>query len=223
MTDIGVRRIDLGYFVRPAEETDTGAARAEACLGYLIDHPDGLLVVDTGMGRDDWVDGHYRPRRVPLAAALARAGRTPADVAGVLNCHLHFDHCGGNPQLPGRPVFTQRAELAAARHETDYTLPELIDAPGLTYVELDGETEIMPGVLVIPTPGHTEGHQSVAVRRADGTVVVAGQSHDTATGYSADAMAHRAGIGSPPAWIARLSELDPRRVYFAHDNAVWTP
>jgi len=220
--DINVHRVDFGYFVRPAEETGTGVPRAEPCLGYLIEHPDGLLLVDTGMGDDDWVDGHYQPRRVPLPAAL---GVPLADVRYVVNCHLHFDHCGGNPLLTGRPVFTQRAELAAARHTVDYTLPELIDAPGITYTELDGEAEVLPGVLIVPTPGHTAGHQSVVVRRRDGTVIVAGQSHDNATAYSADVLAHRAGIKEIqlPSWIDRLALLDPARVVFAHDNAVWTP
>ncbi len=219
MFDSTVRRVDFGYFIRPAEETGTGAARAEPCLGYLVDHPSGLLLVDTGMGAHPEVDAHYRPTRVPLARAVGNLD----DIRYVVNCHLHFDHCGGNPQLVGRPVFTQRVELDAARREPDYTLPELIDAPGMSYVELDGEAEILPGVLVIPTPGHTAGHQSIVVRERDGTVVVAGQSHDTATAYSADALAHRAAVGVQPAWIARLAALDPRRVVFAHDNAVWEP
>jgi N-acyl homoserine lactone hydrolase len=222
VTDINVHRVDFGFFVRPGSETGTGTPHAEPCLGYLIDHPDGLLLIDTGLGEDDWVDGHYQPRRVPLGRAV---GVDLADIRYVVNCHLHFDHCGGNPQLPGRPVFTQRAELAAARQTEDYTLPELIDAPGITYTELDGEAEILPGVHVIPTPGHTEGHQSVVVRRRDGTVVVAGQSHDNATAYGRDALAHRAGLTeiAVPAWIDRLRQFDPARVVFAHDNAEWTP
>jgi N-acyl homoserine lactone hydrolase len=219
---VAIHRIDYGYFIRPGSETPDGRERAEPALGYLIEHPQGDLLVDTGMGEDDWVDGHYRPRRIPLADALRAAGRTPGDITAVVNCHLHFDHCGGNPLLPRRPIFTQRTELAATR-EADYTLPELIDAPGLTYVELDGETEIRPGVLIVPTPGHTAGHQSVVVRQPDGTVVVAGQSHDNATAYGTDVLNHHAGVGDPPAWIPRLRHLDPRRVVFAHDHAVWEP
>src|ERR1700728_88938 len=119
------------------------------------------------------------------AAGEAEVGARVEDVRLVVNCHLHFDHCGGNPDLPGRPIFTQRVELETARTAENYTLPELIDAPGLRYEVLDGEAEVLPGVLVVPTPGHTAGHQSVVVRGGDGTVVIAGQSHDTATGYSA--------------------------------------
>lgn len=229
MGDTVVRRVDFGYFVRPAEETGTGAARVEPCLGYLVDHRDGLLLLDTGMGTHPEVDAHYRPRRRALTAALATAGVRVADVMLVVNCHLHFDHSGGNPALTGRPIFAQRRELEAAR-TAGYTLPELVDAPGLRYEELDGEAELLPGVLVLPTPGHTTGHQSLVVRRDDGTVVVAGQSHDTATAYSADVLAFRATCdGHPPplpptpAWIERLQTFDPARVVFAHDHAVWTP
>lgn len=230
MTDLLVRRVDFGYFVRPAEETGTGAPRVEPCLGYLVEHPEGLLLVDTGMGSHPEVDAHYRPRRRGLDCALGAAGARAADVKFLANCHLHFDHCGGNPALPGRPIFTQRAELDSAYHAPDYTLRELIDAPGLTYERLDGETEILPGVLVMPTPGHTAGHQSVVVRRRDGTIVVAGQSHDTATAYGADVLAWRAGrdghaapLPVAPEWIDRLQRFAPARVVFAHDAAVWEP
>jgi glyoxylase-like metal-dependent hydrolase (beta-lactamase superfamily II) len=75
---------------------------------------------------------------------------------------------------------------------------ELTGLPGLQcrltlFVDLDaGEAKVLPGVILIPTPGHTEGHQSLVVRKSDGTVVVAGRSHDTAKAYSADALAWRA-------------------------------
>ncbi len=65
-----------------------------------------------------------------------------------MNCHLHFDHCGGNPLLAGAPILVQDVELATA-HGGDYTFDELLDFPGAGYEELTGETEIWPGV-----PGH---------------------------------------------------------------------
>ena len=223
-------RLDYGYFVRPAEETGTGRPRVEPVLGYAVLHPDGVLLLDTGMGNDVDVDVRYRPKRIPLGVALETAGLTADDVQLVVNCHLHFDHCGGNPLLPGRPVIVQQVERAAARGDS-YTLPDLVDPPGIEYDEISGEIEPLPGVLVIPTPGHTDGHQSVVVQQPDGTVVVlAGQSHDTATAYSADVLALRAadeGHGQPlpipPTWMSRLQELDPARVYFAHDHSVWVP
>ena len=226
-----VTRVDFGYFVRPGSETDTGRPHVEPCLGYLIAFPDGALLVDTGMGSHPDVDAHYRPTRHSLDEALSAVGTSVGDIRWVANCHLHFDHCGGNPALAGRPVFTQRVELDTARTAENYTLPELVDAPGLRYEVLDGEAEILPGVLVVPTPGHTAGHQSVVVRQGDGTVIVAGQSHDTATGYGRDVAAWRAGnhghtldlAAVLPAWLTRLQQLDPARVVFAHDHSVWQP
>jgi len=225
-----VRRVDFGYFVRPSEETGTGHPRVEPCLGYVVEHADGVLLFDTGMGSHPEVDAHYRPRRIDLETAIRAAGVRLDEVTEVANCHLHFDHCGGNPSLAGRPFFVQSVELAEARTTDDYTLPELVDVAGVRWHELRGRAEIRPGVWLVPTPGHTEGHQSVVVRRDDGVVVVAGQSHDTATQYAADALAGRARreghsepLPVPPDWMETLQEWDPRLVVFAHDHSVWVP
>ncbi len=230
MPDPRVRRVSFGYFIRPASETGTGAPRVEPCLGYVVDTGSLTLLIDTGMGSSPEVDAHYRPLRQSLAAALGALGLQPQDVDLVINCHLHFDHCGGNPQLVNRPIFTQRTELKTATQEPDYTLSELVHAPGLKYEALDGQAEVAPGVIVIPTPGHTAGHQSVVVRRVDGTVIVAGQSHDSATDYGADVLAlriHRDGhaqpLPVPPPWMPVLEQFDPARVVFAHDHSVWQP
>jgi glyoxylase-like metal-dependent hydrolase (beta-lactamase superfamily II) len=226
-----VRRVDLGYFVRPGKETLAGRARVEPCLGYVVDFGGGVLLFDTGLGSGDpEVDAHYRPWRRPLERALIDAGHDVEDVHWVVNCHLHFDHCGGNPQLAHRPVFTQRRELAEARATSDYTMAHLIDYPGAMYEELDGEAEIFPGVWILATPGHTAGHQSLAVRCTDGTVVLAGQTHDSSADFGSDQLAARArrdGLAEPlpayPVWIDRVMGLDPARVLFAHDQSVWEP
>ena len=89
------------------------------------------------MGSVPDVDAHYRPRRHTLDVALLAVGATRSDLRWVVNCHLHFDHCGANPALPGRPVFTQRVELDTARSADNYTLPHLVDAPGVNYEVLD--------------------------------------------------------------------------------------
>jgi N-acyl homoserine lactone hydrolase len=230
MTEIAVRRIDFGYVIVPAA-ADTGEApHVLPCLGYVIVLRGGAVLFDTGIGASPAVDIRYRPRRRLLPEALADAGVTVDDITHVANCHLHFDHCGGNRTLTGRPVFTQRLELATARATPNYTIPELVDPGDVRYEEIDGDVEVLPGVLIVPTPGHTDGHQSLVVRRPDGTVIVAGQTHDSSAGYSHDVLnwrAHRDDHGSPvpvpPAWIDRLQGMDPRRVVFAHDNAVWEP
>ncbi len=225
-----VARLLLGTFVRPAEETGTGQPRVEAVYGYLISHEQGLVLLDTGLGEGDAeTEAWYRPRRIALQDALGSRGVSLPEVDVVVNCHLHFDHCGGNPLLTGRPVVCQRRELSTARGG-GYTMEHLVDGPGLRYELLDGEAEIWPGVHVIPTPGHVEGHQSVVVQCEDGSVVLAGQSHDTTSAWSADALAasaprlgHAEPLPTAPPWMTRLLDFDPRRVVFAHDAAVWEP
>ncbi len=225
-----IRRLLLGTFVRPAEEVGTEHPRVEAVYGYLIRHDDGLVLLDTGLGVcDDETENWYRPRRIALPEALDSVGVALDEIQVVVNCHLHFDHCGGNPMLAGRPVVCQRQELAAAQR-ANYTVESLIDYPGSKYDLLDGEAEILAGIHVIPTPGHVDGHQSLVVQCEDGSLVLAGQSHDTASAWSADALAalattlgHDQPLPLAPVWMKRLLAFDPRRVVFAHDAAVWEP
>jgi N-acyl homoserine lactone hydrolase len=228
-----VDRLRLGGFLRPGSETADGQDRAEVVLAYLVHHPDGLLLLDTGLGSHPEVDAHYRPWRTDLRAALRTLGVDLSDLRLAANCHLHFDHCGGNPLLGSTPVIAQRTERELA-DTPDHTLPELVDFPGARYQLLDGAAEILPGVHVLPTPGHTAGHQSLVVQTWDGTVVLAGQSHDHASDFTADALAARwpgpdggtlPGDACPayPPWMDDVLALDPRRVLFAHDEAVWEP
>ncbi|MFJ4091276.1 N-acyl homoserine lactonase family protein [Kitasatospora sp. NPDC089913] len=229
-THAAVRRLDLGYFVRPAPETGGPRPRVEPVLAYLVRHDRGLVLFDTGIGAvDPGTEAHYRPRRRPLEDALAAAGVTLADISLVVNCHLHFDHCGGNPLLGGTPILVQAVELAAARRG-GHTVDELVDFPGATYRVVDGEAEVLPGIRILPTPGHTDGHQSLVVRQDDGTVLLAGQAYDFASEFSSDHLArHAAGQGVEPPlpgyrpWLDRLADFDPRRVLFAHDCSVWEP
>ncbi|WDG33528.1 N-acyl homoserine lactonase family protein [Streptomyces sp. CA-278952] len=226
-----VHRMDLGYFVRPAAETGGPQPRVEPVLAYLVEHERGRLLFDTGIGAGDpGAEARYRPRRRRLEGALAAVGVALEDVTVVVNCHLHFDHIGGNPLLAGVPILVQESEPAVARR-SGYTIDALVDFPGAVYEELNGEAELWPGVYVVPTPGHTAGHQSLAVRRGDGTVVVlAGQAHDFASHYASDELARRAALDGaaqplPPyrPWMDRMADFDPARVLFAHDCSVWEP
>lgn len=227
LTTEHVRRVDFGYFVRPASEGSSGEPRICPVLGYLIDHPDGLVLFDSGVGTADAeTDAHYRPRRRPFVDALRQAGGAVEEVRCIANCHLHFDHCGSNPLFAGRPIVVQAEELVLA-HEANYTVTDLIDFPGATYETIDGEVELLPGIWIIPTPGHTAGHQSLVVRCDDGTIIAAGQARDFASDYAAEVGVVLAGdeLGADerpaiPDWIARLQQFDPRRIVFAHDLSV---
>ncbi len=225
-----VTKLELGTFIRPPEETGSGSPRVDTVLGYLARTPAGLLLLDTGLGEAGAeADAWYRPRRITIQDALRPLSLTTNDIDLVVNCHLHFDHIGGNPSFAGQPIFSQREELSTAQ-SAEYTATPLVDFIGARYELLDGETELAPGVHIIPTPGHVDGHQSVVLECDDGSIILAGQAHNTASEWSADALSARApdlGHAQPlpvaSAWMSRLLEFDPKRVVFAHDAAVWMP
>ena len=111
-----VVRIDLGTFVRPSAETGTGNPRVEAVLGYVASTSAGVLLLDTGLGEaDEETDAWYRPRRVRIEEALRAVSLTTQDIDLVVNCHLHFDHIGGNPSFAGRPIHCQRKSWMHSR------------------------------------------------------------------------------------------------------------
>jgi len=194
---------------------------------HAVVHRDGVFLFDNGAGIGNAdVEAAFTPRVKRLEDALAEHGLSLADLTGVANCHLHFDHAGQNARLPrGVPIFVQRPEWARVR-EPDYTVPEWIDVPGLAYEVLDGEAEVGPGLRLIPTPGHTPGHQSLVVETADGIIVLAGQALQSRLEWegATDPTASGAADAPDPRYatsVARLRALDPVRVHFAHDPSVW--
>ncbi len=161
-----VRRDDIGVHLTSevvvGDETWPG-------LSHTVDHPDGLVLVDTGMiDSTPELDEEWHPTPHPLPAELVER------VAHVVITHMHFDHHGGNRLFPGVPIHVQRIELEDARTQDDYTIREWIDFPGMNYVEHDGEVEILPGVRLVPAPGETRGHQIVVVETDEGPVVLGG-------------------------------------------------
>lgn len=173
-------------------------------LSHTIEHPDGLVLVDTGMiDSTPELDEHWHPTPHPLPSELVDR------VAHVVITHMHFDHMGGNRRFPGIPIHIQRIELEDARTKDDYTIREWVDFPGMNYVEHDGEAEILPGVRIVPAPGETRGHQIVLVETGEGTVVVGGD-----VGHSFEEIAEADTPGK------RLVIELGAPVYLAH---VWEP
>ena len=195
--------------------------------GHAVVHRDGIFLFDNGVGSGNAaIDATFSPRMRPLEDALDEHGISLHDVTGAANCHLHFDHSGQNGRVPpGVPIFVQRTEWAML-HEPGYTVPEWISVPGLAYEVIDAEVEVAPGLRLIPTPGHTEGHQSLVVATAEGTVLLVGQAVQSLAEWdgAADASASGAASARDPRYgasVERLRSLDPIRVHFAHDDAVW--
>jgi hypothetical protein len=75
-----------------------------------------------------------------------------ASVDIVDNTDLHFDHCGNIHLFADRPINVQRRELDDARSKDGYTVHEWVDAPGIHYVPIEGEYDLLPGMRLVPAP-----------------------------------------------------------------------
>jgi len=180
-------------------------------LAFAIRHPEGIVLVDTGIGEGNaWIDENYQPRRREIRDALAAAGLAAGTVRRIVNTHLHFDHCGQNRAFAGVPIVVQRAELEATRDESN-PIRDWVDFPGARYEPVDGDREVIDGVSVLATPGHTVGHQSVTVRTGDGLVLIVGQAAQDARSFA---------TGEADASVQRLRSLNADRIHFSHDRAV---
>jgi N-acyl homoserine lactone hydrolase len=180
-------------------------------LAFAIRHAEGIVLVDTGIGEGNaWIEENYQPRNRDLREALTGANLDPDQVRAIVNTHLHFDHCGQNRGFPGVPMHVQQAELDLALRE-GHTIVEWVDFPDARYEPREGDGEIVDGVSVLATPGHTPGHQSVTVRTGDGLVLIVGQAAE-------DARSFATGPADPS--IQRLRELNADRIHFSHDRAV---
>jgi len=158
------------------------------CL--LVEHPDGLVLVDTGLGnkesekfRDIYaVENAGTTGPTALDDALHEAGHTAAEVKWVINTHLHFDHAGGstfrNPggetvlAFPNATYVVQKGELDFASHRNERTAASYLPpnfapvAAAARYRLVTGELAVLPGIHLLPTPGHVPFHQSVLVTSA---------------------------------------------------------
>jgi glyoxylase-like metal-dependent hydrolase (beta-lactamase superfamily II) len=159
-----------------------GARLATPVSSYLVVHPRGRVLFDTGMHCNLPADpvGCLGERMAKLFNVRSRAGEDvigqlallglrPDDITHVVNSHFHFDHCGCNAFFPRATFLVQRAEMAAARAPaSNYSSRDWDHA--LQYRLLDGEHDVFgDGVVVLmPTPGHTAGHQSLRVRAGPG-------------------------------------------------------
>jgi len=195
--------------------------------GFVVTHPGGAVLVDTGVGGPQEALDDWRVVNRSVADALADLDMTPADIGMVINTHLHFDHCGQNSVFRHAPHYVQRAELARAERD-DPELCGWFDFMNARWELLDGDAEVLPGLEVVATPGHTEGHQCVVVR-GDGAAfdLLIGDAAYTPRLYADPDLAGEqlppGQASDVPAWrdtVRRIHSLRPDRVHFCHHTDI---
>ena len=174
----------------PADERNRIPLRMR-CL--LVETPDALVLIDNGLGNKEsdkfkdiyGIENAGSPTR--LEDALKAAGYKPDDVDIMIDTHLHFDHAGGNTTIdeageikltfPKARYVVQRGEFEWAhsrneRVQASYLVNNFdpVEKAG-RFEFVEGATEIIPGISVRPTPGHTPHHQSVVIQSEDETAI----------------------------------------------------
>jgi N-acyl homoserine lactone hydrolase len=228
-----ITRFVTGDYLAPPASRFAG--QRVVAVAYLVRHPEAILLFDTGFPFDEPATVNEETDETPiptfprpLGTVLAEVGTSLGQLDLVANCHLHIDHAGGNFRLPPElPIYAQQRELATARAESDPLVTDALALDRQAYRAVDGEHQILPGLTLIPTQGHTDGHQSLVVETDAGAVVLLGQGMPSATDFASAAYAlslERDGsepVPPYPEWLPRLMEFEPIRVMLAHDLATW--
>jgi N-acyl homoserine lactone hydrolase len=217
---------------------------------YLIDHPRGKVVFDTGLHVDtqkspeDRLGALARVYRVAfrrgeeLAARLAALDIDVGEIRYLVNSHLHFDHTGGNAQLPNATLVVQRREWEAGR------AGELIAANGYDPKDYDLGHELLAidgwhdlfgdgRVVCLPTYGHTPGHQALRVRLdsgdgdgdGDGDVVLAADAcylRRTLDALHLPRIAHDREQMLQSLRMLRGLRDSGTRIFYGHDPEFWS-
>jgi glyoxylase-like metal-dependent hydrolase (beta-lactamase superfamily II) len=159
----------------------------------LVKAHEKRILIDTGIGNkgdEKFSDIYGVDRRPSIQESLARIGLDPKDIQIVINTHFHFDHAGGNttrledgrivPTFPKAEYYVQKEEWSFAmtpneRTRASYLLENYEVLSRLDRLNLlEGSAEILPGIRVVKTPGHTEHHQSVIIQSVGETICFLG-------------------------------------------------
>lgn len=231
MADIHPTRlyqIKLGGGDLPA---DPPMAMSLGC--YLVQMSDGRnVLIDSGYPLGWAASQRFPTLRIEgnVVSALAGLSLTPDDIDILITTHFDPDHAGSNDAFSNAEIVTQRTPYDAARGgeaRAAITRPHW-DAPNLRYRLADGDTELLPGIELVSTPGHAPGHQSVLVRLPrTGAVLLAIDAVAMESAFSPDRVASPMDLDAASAIQSTIKLLDLAQreqadlVIFGHDGARW--
>ena len=147
---------------------------------FLIQGEGKNILVDTGLDENEFFVPDEFEKETGLVAkslveGLADHNLNPKDINIVINTHLHDDHCGNNALFPNATFYVHKEELAFCKspHPIDHRYDEYF-IEETDFVEIQDDTEIMPGIDAVVSPGHTVGCLSILVDTGQGKVAITG-------------------------------------------------
>ena len=193
---------------------------------FLVNHPKGNVIVDTGFSsnfENTWGKRlrFYRP--ILEKDAVEYVKEKNVDVDFIINTHLHIDHCENNDSFKDAEIIVQKSEFESACSPKPYQIlayPDKISRE-LDYRLIDGDLDLFGDetVRIIKTPGHTEGHQSVLLNIGKENIFIAGDAC-----YSSENLKYNClpGILWNPDKIMECYEmirnLENTRIIFGHEE-----
>jgi len=156
------------YLLQLSASTVPAAGRTlEMVSGcYLVETSDGKhILIDSGLPADIALPAGMPPARQEknVIEHLSDLGLRPADIDILICTHFDMDHAGYHDAFTKAELIVQRAHYDLARngHPRFAAARAHWDHPALHYRIIDGDTELLPGLTLLETSGHTVGHQSV--------------------------------------------------------------
>ncbi len=227
--------VDYGRF-----EVNEGS-RVVPIPGYVIVAGDRVVLVDTGfparyiddplgIGHEEGLDAFGRivsiTRKNLPAAQLALMGIEPADVTDLVITHGDIDHVGGIADFPCATIVVGRAELELGPPRYFGSLRPVTWPASRRYHIVDGDEELVPGVEVLSTPGHSPGHLSLLVRLPHlGPVLLAGDAisrpAELESGHNGGAWNQELARASA-ARLLGIAEREGALLVFGHDLEQWS-
>jgi glyoxylase-like metal-dependent hydrolase (beta-lactamase superfamily II) len=216
---------------------------------WVIDHPKGLVVFDTGNNnavsdgkcKSHWAAGNCdflkpsQKREDVIDSQLKKLGYSTDQVKAVITSHSHLDHIGNIKMFPKAVHVIQKKELYQAwwpeKFQRDGGAFVMADFDGpareFNYLELEGDYDLFGdgSVTILSTPGHTLGHQSVRVKLAGGKTMVLAQD---AIWMKENMEGHPAGLNysvkdynNSVNRLKMIRDLEDADIYFGHDQDQW--
>jgi glyoxylase-like metal-dependent hydrolase (beta-lactamase superfamily II) len=196
--DVTLRAFHAGGEIVPMSVLDASAEEPHKLVEipwffFLVEHPQGKVLYDTGghpalvedpVGRLGSAAEAFEMKMHSgddVVSQLATVGLRPAEITHVVTSHLHYDHSGGSVFFPHAKMLIQKAELEFGRHPSAGQADIYIAADypdDLNWVEIEGGLDLFGDgiVVVVPTPGHTPGHQSLFVQLKSEAFVLVGDA-----------------------------------------------
>ncbi|UCC33746.1 MAG: N-acyl homoserine lactonase family protein [Candidatus Bathyarchaeota archaeon] len=203
-----------------------GEAYEAALKPLLIITDEKRVLIDTGIGElpEKYMKFHI-VKRTPeetLKTQLQRYNLEPEDIDVIINTHLHFDHCGNNKDFANALFYVQADELRYAhnpdRFQKSGYLQESFDVE-VKYIPIQGSHRVTENINILPTPGHSIGHQSVVIRKGGKNIVYCGDAapiRENIERRNIPGVLYRSDLALRS--IDRLRKIENAEYIFAHER-----